>query len=107
MPLNNPSGRLNITQGTYEGDATDNRAIPHGLGTTPTIIFVGYRSGADPDRSGFILYDTNNSDCRGYSHEGNQNPCTVPDDTNFYVPHFAGSVEFNLAATNYEWLAIG
>ena len=40
MPISNPIAGVKVATGTYTGDDTGGRSITHGLGDTPTVIFI-------------------------------------------------------------------
>jgi len=87
---------LTITSGTYSGDGTDNRAIAHGLGVTPKYVLImslnNYFVGCIVQGYNVNVYANTNQ------------LCTSWDATNFYVVDT--TVQFNDAATNYNWVAI-
>ncbi|MBA7553692.1 hypothetical protein ES705_46288 [subsurface metagenome] len=54
MPISNPtslSGYARVTTGTYTGDSTVEREIPHGLGVVPKAVFIWCVSAAGARRS--------------------------------------------------------
>jgi len=104
LPLNNPSAQSQINSGSYTGNNTAVRAIPHGLTVTPKLVFI---------------YDKTNGNVmfRKFSgHAGIVRISTAvaeldtgsPDATNFYVGN-AGDYtnSANLNAAVYAWVAIG
>jgi len=89
-----------ITSGTYTGDASDNKAIPHGLGGIPKIVIISQdgqpaiahimrdEAGIRNDNVAFLAV-------------------TAPNATNFYVgnnANYAQTMNFNLTA--YSWVAM-
>jgi hypothetical protein len=86
------------TKGSYVGDNTNNRAIPHRLGRIPGYIFVNDRSFSSGGRIGFISGATQTT----YSFS--TVAVTAADSTNFYVSHNGGAPpDFNLTGTTYDW----
>lgn len=76
--------------GSYEGDSTVNRAIPHGLGVKPKLVLIAYEEGGLYRIYGelaHILYEKGSD--TGFL------PVTVPDATNFYV---GNSSDYELSA---------
>lgn len=100
MPLNNPSGTaLDVTTGTYTGNASADRAIPHSLGKTPKLVFV--RNG---DEVNFIFA----SAAVKYIPNGNAYVVAAMTSTNFYVGDAASYAETaNANAQAYTWIAMG
>lgn len=97
---------LAITSGTYTGDASGGRAIAHGLGRAPSLVFItisghyGYRIIKGIARIHFAT-------STGPSFNGAL-AVTAPDATNFYVGNAANyeqSANVNTGA--YAWVAIG
>lgn len=93
--------------GTYAGDSTANRAIAHGLGVTPKIVFIvglgvptsyWYRLFSG---QGAIFYQTGAA--------ATSTPVTAPDATNFYVGNATPGYDqsANLTGNSYAWVAIG
>lgn len=89
-----------MSYGQYTGNNTQNRAIAHGLGRTPKIIFI------TPESWGTAIFDLQPGviqDAVSYraAHTG-------PDSTNFYVgiTGYMGESK-NANGLNYYWVAIG
>ncbi|KKK88619.1 hypothetical protein LCGC14_2741340, partial [marine sediment metagenome] len=80
---------LALEQGTYVGDNTVNRAIAHGLGVQPQIIFFTTVAAS----SAYYMYN-NRDQAITYVDPGAENRLfvTISDDTYFYVGN----------ATNYN-----
>ncbi len=100
-----PSAGATITGGSYAGNSTANRAIPHGLGVAPKIVLITGTNGA------VEVFGRIHSTARihGLNESGNGYfTVTIRNATNFYVGH-AGSYQFscNLTGKNYVWTAIG
>lgn len=92
-----------ITTGTYVGNSTENRAIPHGLGKTPKFVHLVCTSGAVAGRSGFLI----DTQIGLYNYDGKL-AVTGWDATNFYVGDIAEyDTSFNTNTYNYRWVAYG
>lgn len=93
-----------IVTGSYTGNDTANRAIPHGLTSVPSLVLI-HRTGT-PDC--FTIMDTY---ALMYHHSApfntaNSHAVTAMDTTNFYVGNGANySQSANAAATAYNWTA--
>ena len=93
-----------ITQGTYTGDSSANKAIPHGLGVTPKLIII-------TDEGGFMFISfaaTYFYYSMAAGTSGDSPAVTAPNTTNFYVGN-AGSYDQSANSTGraYRWAAIG
>lgn len=101
------SGGTVIASGTYTGNGVANRAIPHGLGTTPKIVFIrctyDYDSGYGR-LSGVIFL----IGAAGYQQSDASDviAVTVMNSTNFYIKDNTGG-ELNWTGKTYYWVAIG
>ena len=103
MRIFNPSTMPVIsTTGTFTGNGTDNRAIPHGLGVIPLVIFV-YSLTAATTNKGVIMGAGYQFAVGGVIGTA---PVTTPNATNFYVSNIVNAA-FNNNAENYRWVAIG
>lgn len=97
-----PTTMVKGSTGTYTGDDTDNRAIPHGLGQTPK--FVGILCGTH-NRWFAQIYD-------GYLYCMSSTPAIVftpvnsMTPTNFYLRN-GGANMANQAGETYRWIALG
>lgn len=93
---------FNGEDGNYTGDYTVNRAIPHGLGRTPKIVYV--RAGIHGGR----IY---NHDSHGVLYTPNGGvffSLTLMDNVNFYVGDPSHSIEAgNGGGSPYYWIALG
>lgn len=92
------------TGGSYTGDGTVNRAIPHGLGVVPKIVIL-LHTGEEWHRiyGGYanILYNIDGMDSGLIA-------VTAPDATNFYVGNAADYLKSaNSNGAAYRWAAIG
>ena len=95
--------KVHFSTGTYTGNNSANRTIPHGLSTTPKAVYI-------------INTDFNNwfrifTDANIYMEAGTGSTkisVTAPDGTNFHV---GNSGDFGQSANNntqgYRWVAIG
>lgn len=101
--VDNTSLLATISTGTYTGDNTVNRAIPHGLGVKPkivSIVVIGHGTYFK------IIKDT---EINALDHvTSTVNAVTAKNSTNFYVGN-AGSYPYSANATTYTyyWTAIG
>jgi hypothetical protein len=94
-----------INTGTYVGDATTNKAIAHGLGRVPTIIFIWvaiagttWRWVHGLEAALHFLSDTSSQVFT----------VTIPDATYFYVGNPADyATSGNNSGSTYRWVAIG
>ena len=104
MPLNNPAAGAEVKYGTYTGDNGIDRAIPHGLATTPKIVHIGIGNGATVyqqllGRAGITYWQPAAQALKVVS---------ALDSTNFYVgtSGFLGE-SANVGTVDYWWVAIG
>lgn len=91
-----------ITTGSYVGNNTVNRAIPHGLGVTPQFVQIW-----QPQEYWFILHTAMAGNIGYISPLAIQyDPVTLKDATNFYV---GNALDFsrtaNTVARGYAWAA--
>lgn len=97
-----PAGAVMAT-GTYTGDNTANRAIPHGLGVTPNLVLI-IEDGAGKSACFIIIRVAMIMEIAG----GGSEVVTIPNATNFYV---GNAVSYTRTANdnteNYRWFAIG
>jgi len=90
------------TSGSYAGNSTENRAIPHGLGVIPKIVFI---QNATNHVGAWIV--------TGHAHYQRLNVDTTyatndPDITNIYVGDTESTAEVgNETGRTYYWVAIG
>ena len=87
-----------ITTGTYTGNNTQNRAIPHSLGTTPKVVFI-FVLQSSSFIFGQLIPDI------GYLNIPYQSGAvTVMDSSNLYV----GTVDYhgNSSSYSYRWVAL-
>jgi hypothetical protein len=109
MPLNNPTSEgAKCTSGSYTGNSSANRAIPHGLGYAPKWVYIYEDRGSEVAYVG-ILHT-------GYSKYLALSPTpgialtaavTAADTTNFYVGNagdYVGTMNYN--AYVYYWVAV-
>lgn len=94
-----------IASGTYTGDSSNNRAIPHGMGKTPKLVFIIVNQ--TPYYYWWVLI----GDVAGifYNYDGADGiyGVTALDATNFHV---GNSSEYNISGNytgyTYYWVAI-
>lgn len=97
-----------INSGSYTGDNSVNRAIPHGLGSIPCLVVIFNTQAVDT--GGDSLYHIVTGIGRIYYGGGGANSrltVTAPDATNFYVGNatgYANTANENLIT--YSWVAI-
>lgn len=89
-------------EGTYTGNATNNRAIPHGLSKIPKLIVLRLQNGA---ASAFMTITSNGHIMGVNASATTMQVCTAIDNTNFYVGGAAG-VWSNESTDTYTWVAI-
>jgi len=90
-----------ITSGTYAGNDTVNRAIPHSLGRTPKIVMINEQGGTYGSTiiTGCAFISNNLAGGRAV---------TDPDGTNFYVGNATSYPESsNGSGRTYRWVAMG
>lgn len=95
---------IRTSSGSYTGDATANRAIPHGLGITPKIVFISATSGAFFFRiiTGLAKIIYINPATHG------THTVSVINNTNFYVGNSSDYTQSaNFTTITYYWVAIG
>lgn len=96
---NYPSAGAQTTTGTYTGNDTVNRAIPHGLGVTPKLILI-INIGLTRD---FMIQQEAEIHRISYAVQ----EVTTPNATNFYVGNAASYVDSaNDDGKSYRWAAI-
>ena len=96
--FNNSIKMAVITSGSYTGDGTSNKAIPHGLGVRPKIVQI---------TKGPFLYYMSEGYIMRLNPAADNTIVTDMDDTNFYVGVSGDAV--NTANDNtevYIWTAI-
>lgn len=100
------NGRAKISSGTYSGNGSANRAIPHGLGVTPKLVVI---FGTNNDFCGGIIIG-NTAQILGWSGGSNAGyAVTISDATNFYVgngTNYELSLNSVAGARTYTWTAI-
>jgi len=92
-----------VSSGTYLGNSSVNRAIPHGLGVIPKLILCVL----DSSLYIFLFITSINLTWQTTATMGYIG-VTSPDITNFYVGNATNyNQSANLNAVNYYWVAIG
>lgn len=94
------------SSGTYAGDSTVNRAIPHGLGAIPKFVFI--RNITDTSMEQRIIGGTDRIYIADWATPGGGDlSVTVADSTNFYVGNAINyNNSANLTGRNMLWVAI-
>lgn len=92
-----------LAYGSYTGNNSANRAIPHGLSRIPKLVFIQQSTTHDS----FVQIMINfNLEYEGGATHANYGT-TVPDSTNFYVGNAANyGQSANANAVAYTWVAI-
>lgn len=95
-----------LNSGSYTGNATVNRAIPHGLGVTPKIVLLTQVSAAYDNLwrilSGYAMIWFSQASSKGIQ------VVTAPDATNFYVGNSAYyGQSANGSGVSMFWVALG
>ena len=97
-----------ITSGSYTGDSSANKAIAHGLGASPKIVFIVRETGSSG--IGEYTYRIISTLARIYCGLGGANTSlsvTVMNATNFYVGHAASYINSaNGDGETYYWVAL-
>jgi hypothetical protein len=96
--LSNPSGNTGA-QGSYAGDNTANRAIPHGMGGAPRFIAIQKNAA---DELWIMVVQSGKMELTSFANSYNP---TTPTPTNFYVGK-AATFEGNVAGQTYFWYAV-
>jgi hypothetical protein len=92
------------TSGSYAGNSSVNRAIAHGLGVIPKIVFIW--DDTDADRECEIFGAVAKIIC--FQNTPKFLAVTAPDVTNFFVGNAtAYGYSANLTGVTYYWVAIG
>jgi hypothetical protein len=100
------AGGVVISTGTYSGDNNDHRAIPHGLGVVPKIVFIqSYGDAGSTNAPRYIGTVFNYSGSGKSKSAAGVYAETALDATNFYVSN-STYVQFNDSGFNYYWVAI-
>lgn len=102
MPLNNPTAAVEIKTGTYTGNNSVNRAIPHGLSKTPKLIKILSTSTKSEIHGAWGRINAISASNLFNSYE-----VTAPDTTNFYVGNpYNWTASANLNPLVHYWIAI-
>lgn len=95
-----PAGAI-ITTGTYSGDDTENRAIPHGLGVTPKLVVI-HGVNVDAGRFHGVIFNADEQ----WVYSGDYITVTPWTTTNFYVSTVGAVNNLNVSGRTYYWVAI-
>lgn len=99
MPLNNPN--LVMNWGEYVGDDTNLRAIPHGLGSTPTLVII-----ICLNDNGYNIFVMSQSQTEYMVCVSGIQTTQAMDSTNFYVGNLVNThASANNNAKAYQWVA--
>lgn len=90
--------------GSYTGDQTANRAIPHGLGATPKIVFIFDSTDGSYN---FRIFGALGSIVHWAIGTAFHYAVTIPDATNFYVGYATEwTKSANTTGRVYYWVAL-
>jgi hypothetical protein len=109
------AGGAVVGNGTYTGNNSTNRAIPHGLGVTPKLVMIFMPATGSNKSYEYRLYSGSNyivySEYYSYGASpevGNPYIVTEVDSNNFYVGNESGYEKTaNYNSKVYYWVAIG
>jgi hypothetical protein len=105
VPVQNPHGGIRITTGTYNGDDTVNRAIPHNLGAVPYFVQI---RGQSTGLQHWVMYADTNAIAKLASGSFTNLAVTAKDSTNFYVGNATSyQNSANASGTGHRWVAFG
>ena len=103
MPLNNPAtGFATFNTGSYTGDDSVNKAIPHGLGAEPTLVFI-----TSNQQFSFVIAKGDPGFITAAKAPTGRMAVTQPNATNFYVGNagdYPSSANQTVAA--HAWTAV-
>lgn len=109
MPLQNPGSTVKLTEGTYTGDDSVNRAIPHGLGKIPSKLIMQNQE-VNTARGEYVFLLLKGL-ARISCYKGGASSSlavTAMNITNFYVGNAtAPGMAANGNTIPYGWVAIG
>jgi len=108
MPLNNPLQSLTVTTGSYTGDNSANRAIPHGGTGKPYLVIVSMMGNSDAYGGviGLMFDDTYHRWSKTPGGANSSLSVTVMNTTNFYVGNATDyGNSFNSNSLVYHWIA--
>jgi hypothetical protein len=104
------------SSGSYTGNDTANRAIPHGLGVIPILVLIWYRKITSPYNSYFAVQNPNIAALFGFYGDMSTGywmmrtdlSLTAINATNFYIGDSSDYPKsMNGAGLTYYWAAIG
>jgi len=111
MQVRNPAIGLITSEGTFVGDNTANRAIPHSLGKTPQIVVLSETTGITTGHIFVIIRGRAYIFCAGSLAAGGESgfhAITIPDNINFHVGNVANyHTSANFGTRAYYWVAFG
>jgi len=91
-----------VAYGTYAGNSTANRAIPHGMARIPRMIWINIPGVVRSYRvtKGYVYYEESTTSA--------VLAVTTATDTNFYVGNATNyGTSANLTGSTFDWVAIG
>lgn len=101
--LNNPADTTVAASGSYSGNDSANRAIPHGLADTPSLVIITAASGF----GGIFAKQVGNDLVSEFTGNTFRAAVTEMDSTNFYVGNAANYTQSaNAVGGTYYWTAI-
>jgi hypothetical protein len=105
------TGYVSMSTGSYTGNATQNRAIPHGLESIPRLVLIFHSTGTTIYLA-FLNSNYAKIFClRGLSGTASFhiNSVTAMDVINFYIGAGAGmwEISMNYSGYVYYWIALG
>ncbi|KKL67457.1 hypothetical protein LCGC14_2134780, partial [marine sediment metagenome] len=97
-----PAAGAVITTGSYVGNSSVNRAIPHGLGVTPKFVFIN-----EGTSSWRVQLQGQVASLFFIRHDASGiHTVTIPNSTNFYVGNaISYNQSVNVTGTTYYWVA--
>lgn len=107
MPLNNPAAAAEINLGSYTGDNTVNRFIPHGLTKTPKVVLIVGDDGGDNRGEHYAIFQ---GSARIYCSPQDANMSlgvTAMDSLNFHVGNATSQANSaNINTRTFYWVAM-
>ena len=99
---------VQITSGSYTGDDSVNRALPHGLGTTPKIVAIYGGMYSASNNFFYAIHPSYNYILYVSGATQGRYAVTALDGTNFYVGNASNyGQSANADTLLYYWVAFG
>lgn len=96
-----------VVSGNYVGDSSVNKAIAHGLGRTPGIVFIIENAASPNGRQFRILGAVASIFFVSASPSAGNYDVTIPNATNFYVGNATNyQNSANYTGSSYYWVAM-